>query len=70
MLTVSYDDIKTMLEMLGILGRILIMHFAPICSLTHKGKENLLLWWFFRFMSWCKFFFCAVGALCMFSYFS
>ena len=30
-------------------------------------SKAIRLWWFFRFMSWCLIFFCAVGALCMFS---
>ena len=37
------------------------VHILKACSYSEGGS--------FCFMSWCINFFCAVGALCMFSYF-
>ena len=39
----------------------------PVIFITDRSKA-ILLWWFFRFMSWCLKN-CAFGAICMFSYF-
>ena len=42
---------------------------SPPVALCYDRSGAMLLWWFFLFYVLVFEFFCAVGALCMFSYF-